>query len=60
MKQSNEIVTINTKTMDCDGTRDGIPGHPRIFLDMGEKTEIACPYCGKTFKYNPDHNANTA
>ncbi len=25
--------------------------HPHIYLDMGEKKDIICPYCGTNFEY---------
>ncbi|MDC0931584.1 zinc-finger domain-containing protein [Methylophilaceae bacterium] len=24
--------------------------HPRVFLNMDKKKEVACPYCGKVFR----------
>ncbi|MES2907279.1 MAG: zinc-finger domain-containing protein [Pseudomonadota bacterium] len=26
--------------------------HPHVYLDMGDETEIVCPYCSTLFKYN--------
>ncbi len=32
----------------CDGG-EGALGHPRVYLNMGDKTEIDCPYCGRHY-----------
>ena len=33
----------------CDGG-GGALGHPRVYLEMGGKDEVDCPYCGRKFK----------
>lgn len=32
----------------CDGG-NGALGHPKVYLEFGQKTEVECPYCGKKF-----------
>ena len=27
--------------------------HPRVFLDIAETGEVACPYCGTKYKLKP-------
>jgi len=27
--------------------------HPHVFLDMGDATEIICPYCSTLFRHDP-------
>jgi hypothetical protein len=27
--------------------------HPHVFLDMGDASEIICPYCSTLFRYDP-------
>ena len=44
-----EVTRVDTKEVSCDGG-SGASGHPRIFLNMGDNTEIECPYCGRQFK----------
>jgi len=29
---------------------DTISMHPKVFLNMDKKKEVACPYCGKIFR----------
>ena len=44
-----EVVDVKTKIIACDGNGTKI-GHPRVFLNMGEKSYIDCPYCGRRFR----------
>ena len=48
--QDAELVT--TASVSCDGG-GGSLGHPAIYLSFGHKTELACPYCSKTFRLAP-------
>lgn len=41
-----ETITVDTPTVACDG---GTLGHPRVYLNLGEKGEIDCPYCGRHY-----------
>ena len=43
-----EILEVDTPQIACDGG-DGALGHPRVFLNMGDKREVDCPYCGRRF-----------
>ena len=43
-----ETVEVDSPQVACDGG-GGALGHPRVFLNMGEKKEIDCPYCGRRF-----------
>ncbi|MSP89817.1 MAG: zinc-finger domain-containing protein [Alphaproteobacteria bacterium] len=43
-----EIIEVQRTKVACDGG-DGALGHPRVFLNMGDKREIDCPYCGRRF-----------
>ena len=43
-----EIVEVEDVKVVCDGGA-GALGHPRVFLNMGERREIDCPYCGRRF-----------
>lgn len=42
-----ETITVDSPTVACDGGGDG--GHPRVFLNMGSRHEIDCPYCGRLY-----------
>ena len=43
-----EIVETDNPKVACEGD-GGVLGHPRVFLNMGDKSEIDCPYCGRRF-----------
>ena len=43
-----EVITVNKRRVACDGD-GGVLGHPRVFLDMGQGTEVECPYCDRKF-----------
>ena len=43
-----EVVEVENPKVACEG-ESGALGHPRIYLNMGDKREIDCPYCGKRF-----------
>lgn len=39
---------VDTGVVACDGTGPG-SGHPRVYLTFGDKREITCPYCSRTY-----------
>jgi uncharacterized Zn-finger protein len=43
-----EIVETTEHSVACDGG-GGALGHPMIYLDMGGRDHIDCPYCGRRF-----------
>ncbi|WP_341909356.1 zinc-finger domain-containing protein [Ferrovibrio terrae] len=43
-----ETITVDSPVVACDGG-GGALGHPRVYLNMGDKTEIDCPYCGRQY-----------
>ena len=44
-----EILYVSSKKVSCDG--GGVEkGHPKVYLNMGEKDFVVCNYCGKVFK----------
>jgi len=46
-----EEVITDKKRVACDGP--SFSGHPRIYLDMGKNDRVVCPYCSRTFVYDP-------
>ena len=46
--KKSEVELSKSKKVSCSGV-GGSLGHPKIYLDMGEKNEIRCPYCSKLF-----------
>jgi uncharacterized Zn-finger protein len=43
-----EVIHVADHRVVCDGG-GGALGHPRVFLEMGEGTEVTCPYCDRLF-----------
>lgn len=43
-----EIVEANGAVVRCDGG-GGAMGHPAVFLNLGDKQAIDCPYCSRRF-----------
>jgi len=45
---SQQITEINGQEASCDGG-GGALGHPRIYLTIGPRGEVVCPYCSRRF-----------
>ena len=43
-----EIIEVDQKRVACDGG-GGALGHPRVWLHLGEKNQIACTYCSRLY-----------
>ncbi|MHC5652990.1 zinc-finger domain-containing protein [Stappia sp.] len=46
-----ETIEIGAKEFQCVGARPPFD-HPHVYLDMGDETEIVCPYCSTLYRYN--------
>ena len=44
-----ETIEVTSPVVKCDGG-NGPLGHPTVYLNMGEKTQVDCPYCGRLYK----------
>ena len=47
-----EVVHVDSKKVACFGSSilsSASSKHPTIYLNMGEKDSVVCPYCSKTF-----------
>ncbi len=42
--------TVDSKTVSCDGG-NGSSGHPHVYLNIGDKNKISCPYCSRLFVF---------
>ena len=47
-QKSENKIEVEGRSASCDGG-GGALGHPKVYLEMGEATEVECPYCGRTF-----------
>ncbi len=41
-----EVIEVDSREVACDG---GPLGHPRVFLNMGNRDYVECPYCDRRF-----------
>ncbi|HZP09153.1 zinc-finger domain-containing protein [Methyloceanibacter sp.] len=44
-------IKIGVKEFQCMGASPPFD-HPHVFLDMGDETQIICPYCSTLFVYD--------
>jgi uncharacterized Zn-finger protein len=44
-----ETVVVDTDKVACSGEGGQNGGHPRVFLNLGPKGEVECPYCSRLF-----------
>ena len=47
-----ETIEADDTVVACDGG-NGPLGHPRVYLNMGDKGQIDCPYCGRHYVLKP-------
>lgn len=53
-QSTDDVVTAMSDTVGCTGT-PGDGGHPLVYLKIdAESRETVCPYCGRTFKLDPN------
>ncbi len=43
-----EVVPVTSRRIACDGV-GGALGHPRVWLEIGEKDFVECGYCDRRF-----------
>ncbi len=41
-------IEVKTKRVTCDGG-GGSLGHPKVYLEMGNVSDIKCPYCSRHY-----------
>lgn len=46
----HDVRLVTTSSVKCDGNEEGgLAGHPLVYLNMGEKDSVVCPYCSRQF-----------
>ncbi|MFP3920991.1 MAG: zinc-finger domain-containing protein [Dichotomicrobium sp.] len=48
-----EKIHIGVKEFECIGARPP-QDHPHVYLDMGDRQQIVCPYCSTLYIYDPN------
>lgn len=51
-----EIIQKYEKQFSCVGQGNEQEGHPKIYLNFGEKKQLECPYCGNKFEFVDEKN----
>jgi uncharacterized Zn-finger protein len=46
------VIEIGAREFMCVGATPP-HDHPHVFLDMGEESEIICPYCSTLYRFDP-------
>lgn len=57
--EPREVIETDSREIACDGG-GGALGHPRVFLNMGDKGAIDCPYCGRHYVLKAGAGATAA
>ena len=53
------IVRVGCREFKCIGAKPP-QDHPHIYLNMGDASEIVCPYCSTLFRFDPSFGADEA
>jgi uncharacterized Zn-finger protein len=53
------IVRVGCREFKCIGAMPP-QDHPHIYLNMGEASEVVCPYCSTLFHFDPSLGAHEA
>ena len=53
------IVRIGCRQFECIGAKPP-QDHPHIYLNMGDASEIVCPYCSTLFRFDGSLGAHEA
>jgi len=46
--QNDDRIIVTKKRIACDGG-GGALGHPKVWMDMGQASEVKCKYCDRVF-----------
>ncbi|QDZ00963.1 zinc-finger domain-containing protein [Nitratireductor mangrovi] len=47
------VIEIGVREFMCVGASEPYD-HPHVFLDMGDDSEIVCPYCSTLYRHSSD------
>ena len=53
------VIEIGAREFMCEGEVAPFD-HPHVYLDMGDATEIICPYCSTLFRHDPSLDPHAA
>ena len=44
-----ETIKVNERKIFCEGDSRSSLGHPRVYLDLSDRGDVDCPYCGRRY-----------
>ncbi len=47
--EAPETIAVDDANVRCDGGGGAALGHPTVYLNMGTKKWVECPYCDRKF-----------
>ena len=47
--EAPETIEADNAAVSCDGGGDAAMGHPMVYLSMGTKAWVECPYCDRKY-----------
>lgn len=53
------VIEIGAHEFMCVGANPPFD-HPHVYLDMGDESEIICPYCSTLYRHNPTLDPHSA
>jgi uncharacterized Zn-finger protein len=53
------VIDIGAREFMCVGALPPLD-HPHVFLDMGDDSEIICPYCSTLYRHDPALDPHSA
>src|SRR5207244_4406134 len=53
------VIEIGAREFMCVGALPPLD-HPHVFLDMGDDSEIICPYCSTLYRHDPALDPHSA
>jgi uncharacterized Zn-finger protein len=54
-----QVIEIGAREFMCVGALPPLD-HPHVFLDMGDESEIICPYCSTLYRHDRKLDAHAA
>jgi len=57
--KNSDVLYVNSKKISCDGGASDSK-HPLIYLNMGDKDFVVCPYCSKNFSLNDSNKSSNS
>ena len=57
--QPFETIYVETQIVACNGG-GGAAGHPRVYLNLGPRHSVECPYCSRLYIHETARDGHAA